>query len=45
MNRLFARLLVVIVMLLLGAVARAVTSRSGADAAWLLSATPCAQCR
>jgi len=44
MNRLFARLLVGIVMLLLGAVAHAVASRWGADAPWLLSATPCAQC-
>ena len=44
MSRLFFRLLVVIVMLLLGAVAGAVTSRSGADAVWLMSATPCAQC-
>jgi hypothetical protein len=43
--RLFARLLVVVVMAFLGAVARAVTSAQGADAPWLLSATPCAQCQ
>jgi heme A synthase len=44
MNRLFARLLVIVVMGLLAVVARAAASRPAADPAWMLSATPCAQC-
>ena len=44
MNRLFARLLVIVFLGLLAAAGQAAMSASDAALAWLHSPTPCAQC-
>jgi hypothetical protein len=44
MNRLFARLLVIVFMALLAATGRAANPTDPAEYPWLLSTTPCAQC-
>ncbi|MBC8026806.1 MAG: hypothetical protein H7Y89_12500 [Steroidobacteraceae bacterium] len=44
MNRLFARLLVIVFMALLAVASRAADVADSVDDSWLQSSTPCAQC-